>query len=152
MANYIQELRGLVGHTPLILNSAAGALLNSHQQVLLQERTDTGNWGFPGGYLEFGESFKVAIRREFYEDAGIQITPVSLLRLMDTDTYTYPNGDQVQPINAFYLVHATAGHLLTQSTSETKQLAFFNLTEPPHFFNRQHAKMYQILQNSLKKE
>ena len=52
MANYIQQIRRKVGHMPIILTSASGALFNDNHQVLLQERTDTGDWGFPGGYME----------------------------------------------------------------------------------------------------
>lgn len=43
MANYIKEIRALVGHKPIILNTAAGILVNDQQQVLLNLRTDTHN-------------------------------------------------------------------------------------------------------------
>ena len=91
----------MVGHEPLIMTSASGALLNQDQQVLLQARADTGDWGFPGGYMEYGESFSDTVKREFKEDAGFEIIPEKLLKLQDQDFYTYPNGDQVQPVNAF---------------------------------------------------
>ena len=39
MANYIKEIRALVGHKPIILNTAAGILVNDQQQVLLNLRT-----------------------------------------------------------------------------------------------------------------
>lgn len=146
MPSYIKELRALVGHRPLILNSASGALFNQHQQVLLQERTDTGDWGFPGGYLAFGEGFKDALVREFQEDAGLVVQPLQLLQLSDQNHYTYPNGDQVQPINCFYLVKYVSGKLLQQATDETTQLAYFDLDQPPTFFNAQHATMFSVLQ------
>ena len=63
----------MVGHEPLIMTSASGALLNQDQQVLLQARADTGDWGFPGGYMEYGESFSDTVKREFKEDAGFEI-------------------------------------------------------------------------------
>ena len=37
----------MVGHEPLIMTSASGALLNQDQQVLLQARADTGDLGIP---------------------------------------------------------------------------------------------------------
>ena len=86
---YIKDLRAKVGHQPLIMTSASGALVNEKQQVLLQERADTGDWGFPGGYMEFGESFQDTVKREFKEDAGIEIEPVKLLKLSDQELYTY---------------------------------------------------------------
>ena len=77
---YIKRVRKMVGHEPLIMTSASGALLNEHHQVLLQARADTGDWGFPGGYMEYGEAFADTVKREFKEDAGFEIQPVKLLK------------------------------------------------------------------------
>lgn len=52
---YIHDLRQKVGHTPLIMTSASGALVEDGR-ILLQERADTGDWGFPGGYMEYGDA------------------------------------------------------------------------------------------------
>lgn len=145
MQGYVKNIRSLMGHQPLILNSASGALLNNDHQVLLQERVDTGDWGFPGGYLEYGETFIQAAVREFKEDAGVYVRPVRLLQLSDNFQYEYPNGDKVQPINCFYLVKSVGGHLLTAATDETSQLAYFNLDFPPKLFNAQHVGMLKAL-------
>ncbi|HAT54701.1 MAG TPA: ADP-ribose pyrophosphatase, partial [Lactobacillus sp.] len=83
MANYIKEVRTLVGHRPLILNTATGCLLNDRRQILLQERADTGGWGLPGGYLEFGESYREAMVREFKEDTGLSVTVDQTLGVFD---------------------------------------------------------------------
>ena len=146
---YIHDLRQKVGHMRLILNSASGALLNDQGAVLLQERADTGGWGFPGGYLEYGESYAKCVQREYLEDAVIHIKPVKLLALQDYDEYTYPNGDVVQPINAFYLVQATKQAPQAPKPSETLRTKYFALDqEPPRFFNAQHAQMWEILQHN----
>lgn len=147
---YIKRIRNLVGHEPLIMTSASGALLNDDGAVLLQSRADTGDWGFPGGYMEYGESFVETLQREFKEDGGFEVIPVKLLQVMDQDFYTYPNGDQVQPINAFFLVKlANSKHFPTKAT-ETNETKFWSLDQqPPHFFNGQHEKMWRILQNEL---
>ncbi|KRK47613.1 NUDIX hydrolase [Secundilactobacillus kimchicus] len=143
MADYIHELRGLVGHRPLILTTAAGALLDSQNRLLLQERTDTGDWSFPGGYMEFGESFQETCQREYLEDAGVAVECERLIALFDHDFYTYPNGDQTQLITALYLVHQVGGELLTTATSETQQVKYFPLDQLPPFFNDQSKKMAQ---------
>lgn len=145
MDGYLKKIRSMVGHTPIILNSASGALLNGEGKVLLQERTDTGDWGFPGGYLEYGETYQQAVVREFKEDAGITARPVKLLQISDDFQYEYPNGDQLQPINCFYLMAYVSGHQLSEKTNETQKLAYFDLNQPPTFFNRQHAEMWQAL-------
>ena len=143
---YIKEIRDLVGHRPLILTSASGALVNDRGAVLLQERADTGDWSFPGGYMEFGATFAQTVVREFKEDAGIVVKPVKLLGMFDHDTYTYPNGDQVQPVNAFYLVTRVDDHQYPTKPSETVTTHYFDLQGPtPHFFNQQHVEMWALL-------
>lgn len=145
MADYIHEMRALVGHRPMILNTAAGALLNEQHQLLLQERADTGDWSFPGGYMEFGASFMDTCKREYLEDAGLEVEPIKLLKLFDKDFYTYPNGDQTQLITALYLVKQTGGALLDHVTDETTQLKYFDLDNLPKLFNDQSVKMAQAV-------
>lgn len=145
---YIKRVRKMVGHEPLIMTSASGALLNEHHQVLLQARADTGNWGFPGGYMEYGEAFADTVKREFKEDAGFEIQPVKLLKMQDQNFYTYPNGDKVQPVNAFFLVELTDQHHFATKPDETVKVQYFDIEkEPPKFFNDQHQEMWQILKD-----
>ncbi|WP_295728096.1 NUDIX hydrolase [uncultured Limosilactobacillus sp.] len=147
---YIKDLRARVGKLPLIMTSASGALLNTQQQILLQARADTGNWGFPGGYMEFGESFRQTLIREFKEDAGMVIEPVKLLGILDQDIYQYPNGDLAQPVNTFYLVELADQHHYVPKPSETTDLKYFDPEKPPRFFNHQHEKMWGMIVNYLK--
>lgn len=145
---YIKEIRELVGHRPLIMTSASGALVNERQEVLLQERADTGDWGFPGGYMEFGESFAQTAVREVKEDAGVAVTPVKQLAILDQDFYTYPNGDRVQPVNVLYLVKAVdEKHYQTKPTETTATKYFALAGQPPRFFNSQHEKMWAIVRD-----
>lgn len=146
---YIRKIRQLVGHQPLIMTSASGALVNEQEAVLLQERADTGDWGFPGGYMEFGETFEQTVVREFKEDAGIAVEPQRLLKILDHDAYTYPNGDVVQPVNVFYLVRRTTARQYPTKPSETVRTRYFGLHESLHFFNQQHAKMWAVLKEYL---
>ena len=149
---YIKEIRDLVGHRPLIMTSASGALLDGQGAVLLQKRADTGDWGFPGGYMEFGESFEQTVKREFKEDAGIEIVPIKRLAILDQDFYTYPNGDRVQPVNAFYLVKEGSAKHYRPKITETTATEYFPLDEEtPRFFNNQHGQMWQILKNFIHK-
>lgn len=147
---YIHDLCTKVGKMPLIMTSASGVLFDDHGRVLLQARADTGDWGFPGGYLEYGESFRQALVREYKEDAGRLVEPVKLLGILDQDFYTYPNGDEVQPINAVYLVKLVNDEKYPTKATETVQTAFVPLGQTPHFFNRQHEKMWQLAREYAK--
>ncbi len=53
-----------------------GVIVRKEDKVLLYKRRNThgeGTWGFPGGHLEYGETFEQCARREVFEEAGIQI-------------------------------------------------------------------------------
>lgn len=141
MANYIKEIRELVGHKPIILNAAGGIVANDQHEVLLNLRTDTHNWSLPGGYLEYGETFAAAMVREYKEDAGLDVKIVKSLGIFDQGFTTYPNGDVTQVISQLYLVQPIGGHTLDQSTDETLDLKYFPLDQLPPLLNQQTADM-----------
>lgn len=98
--------------------------------------------------MEYGEAFADTVKREFKEDAGFEIQPVKLLKMQDQNFYTYPNGDKVQPINAFFLVELTDQHHFATKPDETVKVQYFDIEkEPPKFFNDQHQEMWQILKD-----
>ncbi|WP_125762529.1 NUDIX hydrolase [Companilactobacillus hulinensis] len=143
MANYIQEIRSLVGHRPIILNASGAILVNSANEVLLNLRTDTHNWSLPGGYLEYGETFEQACVREYKEDAGIDVEIVEPLGIFDQGFTKYPNGDETQVISRLYLVKQVGGHELTEATNETLDLKYFPLDNLPPLLNQQNADMLE---------
>ncbi len=87
MANYIREIRSKVGHMPIFLNAVAGAVVNEQGQLLLQKRTDAGNWSLPGGMMEYGETFVETLQREMKEDAGLLVEPVKALHTFEPRIY-----------------------------------------------------------------
>lgn len=141
MANYIKEVRALVGHKPLILNASAGIVANDQHDVLLNLRTDTHNWSLPGGYLEYGETFASAMVREYKEDAGLDVEIVKSLGIFDQGFTEYPNGDVTQVISQLYLVKPVGGHTLETATDETLDLKYFPLDQLPPLLNQQTADM-----------
>ncbi len=52
-------------------------------KVLLAKRNDTGEYCWPGGKMEFGESFEECARRETREETGLEIANIRFLRLMN---------------------------------------------------------------------
>ncbi|WP_262316000.1 NUDIX hydrolase [Lacticaseibacillus parakribbianus] len=138
---YIQKIRNLVGHTPIILNCCGGILLNDRHEVLLNLRQDTGNWSLPGGYLEYGEGYAEAMVREYREDSGIAVRVVRQLHLFDKGETRYPNGDVAHTIAMLYLVEQTGGAPLTQATDETVAVKFWPFDALPPLLNQQNADM-----------
>ncbi|WP_125607769.1 NUDIX hydrolase [Lapidilactobacillus bayanensis] len=145
MANYIKEIRNLVGHRPIILVACGGALLNEHKQILLQERADTGNWSIPGGFMEYGESLKQTCAREFAEDSGIKVEVGRHLGYFDQDFSTYPNGDVTQVIGHLFEVHQIGGQPLDHVTDETLSTQWFDLDSLPTIQFSQNEKMLNLI-------
>lgn len=54
-----------------------GVLIKDNKMLIVQrsafDETGAGTWESVGGVLEFGESFEVALQREFLEEVGLSI-------------------------------------------------------------------------------
>lgn len=59
-----------------------GVCLVKNGKVLLGKRLNAhgeGSWGFPGGHLEFGESFAGCAKREVKEETGLEIKTIQFV-------------------------------------------------------------------------
>ena len=57
-----------------------GVALRGDQLLLIQRALTVpkgGAWCFPGGHVERGENSRVAVRREFQEELGLEIAPTA---------------------------------------------------------------------------
>ncbi|MFD1464939.1 NUDIX hydrolase [Lapidilactobacillus mulanensis] len=145
MANYIKEIRTLVGHKPIILVAVGGYLLNDQNQILLQERADTYGWGIPGGFMEYGETLAETCAREFEEDSGVKVKVGKFVGYFDHDFFEYPNGDQAQVIGNLFEVQQIGGSPLTHGTDETLSTKWFDLDHTPPMYFAQNQKMIDLV-------
>lgn len=91
---------------------SAGAVVFSHtaegpEYLLL--RYGGGNWGFPKGHVEAGETDVVAAQREVAEETGIPIDQQRLLDGFEDDTdYRFRRGSTlVEKDVVFFLIEST---------------------------------------------
>ena len=67
-----------------------GVMVMKGTRVLVGRRKGShgeGEYAWPGGHLEYMESFEECARREVWEEAGIEIRNVRFLRLMNLRKY-----------------------------------------------------------------
>ncbi len=57
------EIEPDVSKATQVLPSVSAVILNERREVLLQRRSDSGQWWLPGGSVEIGESVIEAIQR-----------------------------------------------------------------------------------------
>lgn len=143
---YISELRELVGTRPIILTGVTIIVLNKDNQILLQKRTDTGDWGVIGGALELAETFEDAAKRELYEEAGLNSSEFKFITLLSGKDmyYKYPHGDEVY--NAIVVFEAmNVSGIPTINDDEGLELKYFSLEESIDQLN---PMTYKILKKS----
>jgi 8-oxo-dGTP pyrophosphatase MutT (NUDIX family) len=132
MADYIMELRKVVGSRPLIQSGSAVILIDREGRILLQRRSDNGCWGLPGGSMELGESFQETARREVFEETGLTVGDLKLFDLYSGrhTFFEYPNGHQVYSAIAVFTCTSFTGDL-REDGNESLDVSFFHLNELP---------------------
>ncbi len=132
MSGYIMDLRKRVGHIPLLQCGASVIVENAGGEILLQLRTDNGEWAYAGGSLELYERVEDAAARELEEETGLVADELELLGVFSGEEmkHTYPNGDQVSNIDIVYVCRRYHGQLRCQP-GEVERLAFFPADQLP---------------------
>ncbi|MEK8127732.1 NUDIX domain-containing protein [Paenibacillus filicis] len=94
--------------TRRIIVTGGAIIKDSQGRILLQKRSDYGDWGLPGGGMEPGESIEETMVREVKEETGLDLVDYELYAVYSGPRmmYTYPDGNEV--VFVMFLFHATA--------------------------------------------
>jgi 8-oxo-dGTP pyrophosphatase MutT (NUDIX family) len=132
MTDYIQSLRKLVGHAPILQCGASVIVENGKGEILLQLRGDNGCWGYAGGSVELDEDVGEAAKRELFEETGLIADDLTLFGVFSGKDmhYTYPNGDEVSNVDIVYVCKKYHGEL-REDCDEVSELKFFAIHEIP---------------------
>jgi mutator protein MutT len=75
-----------------------GAIIrDSKGRILLQQRSDYGDWGLPGGGMNPGETIQETMVREVIEETGLSVMDCEFYAVYSGPRmeYTYPDGNKV---------------------------------------------------------
>ncbi len=109
------------------------ALIERDGALLLERRSDSGQWGFVGGRVDMGESLGEALCREVREETGLTVTGYTLFGTFSDPSRIahYPDGNIVRAIGLVYRVEVDNFDALRRS-DESTALQFFTREELPH--------------------
>jgi ADP-ribose pyrophosphatase YjhB (NUDIX family) len=115
-----------------LVPGAAAIVTDQHGRVLLQRRTDSGNWALPGGAMDIGETLQQCAVREVKEETGLDIEITGLLGIYTDPAHViaYADGEVRQEFTVTYLARLTGGTLTV--SDESTEVRFIHPTEFDH--------------------
>ncbi|NLN70129.1 MAG: NUDIX hydrolase [Chloroflexi bacterium] len=118
----------LVAVDALIVNDDNACLLFNHPYR--QKYT----WGLPGGYLKRGEHPENAIKREVFEESGLDI---HVIRLIDVDM------KESHPRITLVYSEEIVGELKFTPSPEVSEISYFPIDQLPGLFPNQRALIHK---------
>lgn len=113
-----------VGVGALIINDDGKIFLARRGPLAKNER---GLWEFPGGSVEFGEKLADALRREIFEEYGVEIEVGKLLDVVD---HILPEEGQ-HWVSPTYLCRIIRGQPVIREPGKCSEIGWFDPRDVP---------------------
>ncbi len=129
---YCEEIREMIGNSPLIFVRPSVAIINNKGEILLS-RNVGGTWTIPGGTLQLNESVEECITRIVLEDIGIKIIKVKLFGVYsgkELINRVEESGAEYHPVAIGYLCNEYEGEV-TPNRNKGIEARFFRLNQLP---------------------
>ncbi|PAD29970.1 NUDIX domain-containing protein [Paenibacillus sp. 7523-1] len=126
--------------TSRIVVTGGAIIRDDRGRILLQQRSDYGDWGLPGGGMEPGERIEETMIREVKEETGLDVVSYELAYIYTGERmkYTYPDGNEVVFVMFLFNVRVNLDGKLAEDgrtlcfedeNNESLQLTFTSLDE-----------------------
>ena len=115
-----------------------------NNMLLLGERKNcygAGDWGLPGGHLEFGEKTVEAAQRELQEETGIENVQLVLAHVVDD-----PRGDQ-HYLHIVFKLENFDGEIQLREPDRCAEWRFFALDNLPNNIFIGHKKIVETIKD-----
>ncbi len=146
--DYIRDLRSKIGHDLLLLPGVTAVVTNAAGEILLQRRSDNGQWGLLSGVMEPGEEPADAVIREVREESGLDVIPERVSGVYSGEAYHvhYPNGDESIYVDITFVCRPVAGELHI-GDDESLEIRYFARDRLPAMKPIHHDRIGHALQN-----
>lgn len=137
ISEWVKTLRERVGTALVVMVASSAIVVDERGKVLLQQRSDNGQWGIPGGGIDPGEEPAHAVIREVYEETGLDVEVSRLVGLFGgkQQIKQYPNGDRIAYVSITFECRVTGGEI-KPDPDESLDVRWFALDElPPEFMS-----------------
>lgn len=119
-----------------LVPGGSALVVDDQGAILMQRRSDSGNWSFPGGVMEIGETLEQCVIRETKEETGLDIEITGILGIYTDPEHViaYADGEVRQEFNITFYGRVIGGRIEVSSEStEVRFLRFEELeTVPMH--------------------
>src|SRR6266851_1185414 len=114
----------------LVVGSSA-VVVDDENRILLQRRSDSGNWALPGGTMDIGETFAQSAIREVKEETGFDVRIDRIVGIYSDPghVFAYDDGEVRQEFSICLAATIVEGMLLV--SSESTAVRFFPLPDLP---------------------
>jgi 8-oxo-dGTP diphosphatase len=135
---FISTVLGIIFRHPIVGTTIIPLLPDG--RIVLIQRSDTNQWGLPGGMVDWGEDIPTATTRELREETGLKLTKIRRL----VGVYSAPDRDpRIHSISILVEVDAD-GILAAEDQLEVLQVkAFFPEELPLGNLSHDHDRQLQ---------
>ncbi|MFE2486119.1 NUDIX domain-containing protein [Streptomyces mirabilis] len=102
-----------------IVPAVTAFVVNDAGDVLLEQRSDNGRWGMPGGVQEVGENIAGTVTREVLEETGIHVEVVGLVGIFTDPGHViaFADGEVRQEFSLCFRARPLGGEIKVSSES-----------------------------------